>query len=160
MGLVTHKPAIRYRYLLRLSFSAERARKMMLFTAGTLVVEHFRNFLVRHSFVTAQHHGHPLVLREARDGRVNCLLQFCVHQPLAGRGRFEVGVLLMPGIILISFHRDQMCPPPPAHFVEDEIARDRHEPGREFCSGLVARGGFPNTDKYLLPNVLRVRRTA
>jgi hypothetical protein len=38
---LTHKPTIRYKYPLRLSLSAERARKMMLFTAGTLVLSTF-----------------------------------------------------------------------------------------------------------------------
>ena len=67
---------------------------------------------------------------------------------------------MLPSIILIGFHRNQMCPPPAAHFIEDEIARDRHEPGRELCSGLVARSGFPDTDKYLLPNVFCIDRAA
>ena len=53
-----------------------------------------------------------------------------------------------------------MCPPPAAHFIEDEIAGDRHEPRREFCGRPVARGGFPDTDKHLLPNVLCLSRAA
>jgi hypothetical protein len=67
---------------------------------------------------------------------------------------------VLPSIILIGFHRNQKCPPPAAHFIEDEIAGDRHEPGGELCSWLVARGRFPDANKYLLPNVLCLGRVA
>ena len=131
----------------------------MIFTAGTLVLSTFAISTYGIPWLRRRRDSRPLVLWKTRDGRVNRLLQFGVKQPFrwvpALRGRrpadagphpdrfpWVPGVRRLRRISLKTRLRVMVM----SHVVN-------------FAVGSSERR-ISNTDKYLLPDVLRVRRAA
>ena len=67
-----------------------------------------------------------------------------------------VGAGGKPALAVIDFKRDKSAASAPAHFVENQIAGDRQQPGRELCRRVVAGPALPNAHKDLLGDILGI----
>lgn len=126
------------------------------FYCGKGHFEDVAELLIREFLVTTEYDSEALLFRECGDGLFKRLFEFFLLCFNVGAGCRVVGELSGLIILGFGFEGDFFAATAATGFVENEIAGNGVEPGRELGGGFIARRTFPDADEDLLSDVVSI----